>query len=171
VRALRGRGYSDAYLAALDPKWHEAIATLTAATWLPIELAMAHYQACDSLGLSRATIESIGGESGLFVNQTVLRVVANASKAAGVTPFFALGQANTLLVRTWVGTSMAVWRLGPKEARLDWVQQPLMRYPYFRTAFGAFTAAICALFAMTLYAREMPARTKDDEASYRISWV
>jgi hypothetical protein len=171
VRALRSRGYADAYFDALDPNWHDAINTLTAATWLPIDLALAHYGACDSLHLSRPTVESIGAEAGLFVNQTVLTLVAKVSRGSGVTPWFALEQASKLRERTWRGSSMAVWKLGPKEARVEWMQNPLLRYPYFRTAFAAFANAIVGLFAMTTYVREEPRKTTETSTSYRVSWV
>jgi hypothetical protein len=171
VRALRSRGYGDAYLALLPPRFHEAIQTLNAVTWLPGELAMAHYEACDRLALARPTIEAIGAESGIFVNQTLLSLVGKVSKESGVTPWFPLSQAGKLRERAWVGSSMAVWKIGPKEARLDWVQQPVMRFPYLRMAFAAFAQAICSLFAMTVYVREIPSRTTETETSYRISWV
>jgi hypothetical protein len=169
LRGLRSRGYGDAYMSALDPQHRHAIEAVHAATWLPVDVAMAHYAACDSLGLARATIESIGAESGLFVNQTVLTVVSKVSRGSGVTPWFALAQSNTLRERTWKHSSMAVWKLGPKEARLEWQQQPCARYAYFRTAFAAFAQAILALFAMTVYVREE--KTKDGSLAYRISWV
>jgi hypothetical protein len=63
-----------------------------------------------------------------------------------------------------------VWKLGPKEARLEWVQQPIARVPYFRAAFGAFAQSICSLFARKLYVRELP-QARSSEVSYRVSWV
>lgn len=171
LRGLRTRGHLDGYMAKLDRRHHEAIAAITAATWLPMELALAHYRACEELDLEPQTIEAIGAESGNLINQTVLTVVAKLSKESGVTPWFALSNANKMVQRTWVGSSLAVWKLGPKEARFEWIQQPISRFRYCRLAFAAFTSAICSHFARAIYVREIPQRTKDTEVSYRVSWV
>jgi hypothetical protein len=172
LRGIRQYGHGERYLAALDPGHRDAVASLTAATWLPMEFAVAHYEACEKLALDRATIESIGGDSGRFIYQKVLTLVAKLSRESGVTPLFTLAHANKLGARTWIGSSFAVWQIGPKEARLEWVQQPLARIPYFRAAFGAFAQAICGLFAQKLYVRELPRRKgQESEIAYRISWV
>lgn len=171
LRGLRAHGCIERYMAALDPRHHATVDSVIAATWLPVEFALAHYDACQSLGLDRQTTEDIGAESGRFINETVLTVVAKLTTQSGVSPWFVLGYANKLASRTWVGSSLALWKLGPKEARLEWIQQPVARVPYFRTAFGAFTGAICKLFAPTVYVREIPRRTRETEMSYRISWV
>jgi hypothetical protein len=170
LRGLRAHGQHERYMAALDPRYHGDIASLTAPTWLPMDLALAHYRACDSLDLPRDVIEAIGGESGVFINQTVLSVVARLSKGSGVDPWFALANSNKLCARTWVGGSFSVTKIGPKEAHLEWIQQPVARIPYFRTAFGAFTRKICGLFADVMYVRELPHHSAT-ELGYRMSWV
>ncbi len=171
LRGLRSRGYGEQYMEALEPRFRDTVASLTAATWLPIDFGIAHYEACDRLDLDRTTIEEIGAESARFINETILSVVVKLSTQSGVTPWFCLSYANKLCTRTWVGSSFAGFRVGPKEARLEWIQQPAARYRYFRMAFGAFSAAICRLFAQTLYVREMPNRSSNTSVSYRISWV
>ena len=137
LRGLRRHGLGDRYLAALEPHYREVIASLTAPTWFPIDVALAHYAACDRLKLDRETIVDIGSGSGLFINETVLSTVAKLSTESGLTPWFVLSLANKLCARTRIGLSPARG-FGPKEARLEWIQQPVARFPYFRTAFGAF---------------------------------
>jgi hypothetical protein len=171
LRGLRSRGHGDRYLQLLDPRHHPTVESLTAGTWLPMDFALAHYEACDRLALDRQTIEAIGAESGTFINQTVLTVVAKLSTASGVTPWMVLAYANTLRARTWVGGSISITKLGPKDARLEWIQQPVARFPYFRTAFGAFTVSICRLFSPKVYVRELRDRPLDTVAQYRFSWV
>jgi hypothetical protein len=171
MRSLRSRGLVDRYMAELDPAEHETVAALTGVTWLPIRFAMAHYGALDRLDLAPEIIRHIGAESGRFVNQTVLRVVARLTREAGATPWTALAQSNTLNSRTWIGSSMAVYKLGPKDARLDWVGLPVARFEYYREAFGAFAAGILGLFARTVHVHRIPERTNDTELSYRFSWV
>ncbi len=171
VTALRARGYGTAYLDLLDPRHHAAMMSPVPDAWLPIDLAVAHYDACERLGLAPHVIDEIGAESGRFQNRTFLSVLAAISRESGMTPWGALANANTLGARTWTGSSFSVVKLGPKEARLEWIQQPMARYPYFRRAFGAFTSAICGHFAQAFYTRELPAVAPATEAVYRLSWV
>lgn len=171
VRGLRTRGLYDRYLEMLEPKWHETIASLTAGTWLPIDLAMAHYAACDALKLDRDTIEAIGRESGLFVNGTVLSAVAKISATAGVTPWFPLSNAHKLQTRTWVGSSIAIYKLGPKEARFEWIQLPVARFAYMRAGFAAFAGAIGGLFTSKMVVRDMDLIPRSSVVTYRMSWA
>jgi hypothetical protein len=170
LRALRTRGYGAKYEQLLDPRYRDAIASLTAATWLPIELALAHYDACERLELPTMVVTEIGAETGRFNNQTLLTTVGKLSRESGATPWVPLGYADKLRQRTWVGSAISVIKVGPKEARLEWAEQPCARVPYFRAAFGAFAAAVFRLFAPTLYVREIPMRA-DAIARYRVSWV
>lgn len=171
LRSLRARGFGDRYLSLVDPRHRETLVALTAATWLPIEVAIAHYEACEALQLDRATIEAVGAEAGLFVNQTVQSVVARVSREVGVTPWFALGNAHKFRARTWVGSSIAIYKLGPKDARFEWIQFPIARIPYVRVAFGAFAGAIGGLFARTMVVRDLLPGSRKPTLSYRLSWV
>lgn len=171
LRGLRKHGQIERYMSLLERRHHDDVAALVAPVWLPMDFALAHYDACDRLKLDKATIELIGADAGSFTSQTVLDVVLKLSKTSGVTPWYALSQSNKLVARTWIGSSIALYKVGPKEARLEWVQQPAARYPYFRTAFGAFAGAIMKHLANVMFVREIPKRTTDTEVSYRVSWV
>lgn len=170
-RALRSRGVGDAYVAKLDPRHRGALLALNTPTWVPIDVGLAHYEACDRLGLGRAAIEAIGAESGTFLNETLLSVVAHLATGVGVTPWLALSNAQTLGVRTWTGGSFGVFKLGPKEARLEWIRQPVARFPYFRVAVGAFVRAICGNFARAFFVQDLPVSDRENELSYLLSWV
>jgi hypothetical protein len=171
IRGLRAHGLTDRYFEALPREYHPAINALTAATWLPMELAMAHYSTCDRLNLDRSLIEAIGAESGRFVNQTVLSVMSRLSQEGGLTPWFALANSQKMTVRTWTGSSMAVYKLGPKDARIEWIRHPPASVRYFRVAFASFTHAICAMFARSIVVREMAPTVRESELGVRLSWV
>jgi serine/threonine protein kinase len=47
---LRGLGAWDRYEAAIDPAHRAALLSAVAGMWMPIDVARAHYMACDSLG-------------------------------------------------------------------------------------------------------------------------
>jgi hypothetical protein len=170
-RAMRSRGVFDDYVARIESRYREPLVALTAGAWLPLDVAVAHYRACDHLNLDREMILSIGAESGRFLNQTVLSTVFKLSREAGVSPWTALPHTNRLIARTWEGSTCGVFRLGPKEARLEWIGQPVSSIPYFRVAFAGFIHGILSLFADVVHVRELPRFCSFTTLGYRCSWV
>jgi len=55
---LRAGGVFDAYAAALAPAEREALGQVIAASWIPITLAHAHFEAIDSIGVDPAGLRS-----------------------------------------------------------------------------------------------------------------
>src|SRR5690349_21822232 len=51
LAVLRERGLQGAYLAELPLAYHGAILEAVAGAWMPIDVGLAHYVACDALGL------------------------------------------------------------------------------------------------------------------------
>ena len=51
LRGVRDGGHFGAYLANLLPEYREVIPLVVAGEWVPIDVALAHYRACDALGL------------------------------------------------------------------------------------------------------------------------
>ena len=172
LRGLRARSLFTPYMGKLAPRSHEAILSISAAQWLPIQVACDHYSACDALDLPRSSMLAIGEESGLLLNQTALGVILKLSTSAtGVTPWPAIAQSRSLIARTWQGTSIAAFKLGPKEARIEWVAQPCATSEYFRIAFGGFLNGLLSLFCRKSFVRESPAQCSATAVAYRCSWV
>jgi hypothetical protein len=170
-KGLRERGLFDAYLREVPAAQRDTLLSVTAGHWLPVELAITHYEACDRLALDRKVIESIGAESGRVINETVISVVVKLSREAGVSPWAALPHGGKMTARTWQGSSVAVFRMGPKEARVEWIAQPAAVIPYFRIAYGAFVLGVVSLFARTTFVRELPQLCTATTLGYRVSWV
>jgi hypothetical protein len=171
MQALRARGLLDAYVSHLDPVHRDDLLSLIAGTWIPIGIGLAHYRAAQQLDLDSAMIEAIGAEVGERINKSVLSVVVKMSKQAGVTPWTALGRAHRLRELTWKGSDLAVMKLGPKEARLDWTGIPYAGIPYYVTSFGGFLRALVQLFCSKAYTRFVPEHSSAVAVSYRISWA
>ena len=146
LNALRDHGYGDRYFELLPARHHDTVRTCFAGVWLPIDLGLAHYEACDALGLSTLEQFAIGKEVGLKIQGTFLGTMVKLAKSAGVTPWVCLGQYQRLYDRLFVGGGVIVTRLGPKEARMEGLGLPLSRIPYFRTAFRGLNEASCELF-------------------------
>jgi hypothetical protein len=171
IKALRTRGFYDAYVERLDPVHRETVLGLSVSAWAPIPVAFAHYRACDALALDRATVEEIGGDAGLLLNRTVVSILVKLSKEAGATPWSALARSNKLMTRSWQGSTCGVFKLGPKEARFEWIGQPLAELPYIRMGFAGFIRSIMMLFATKAFVREIPKFCSATTLGYRCSWV
>jgi hypothetical protein len=171
MQTLRRHGHYDAYLTHLDPVYRADLLALIAGTWVPVELGRAHYQAADRLGLDVQTIDAFGAEVGQRVNKTLLSLAVKISKEGGVTPWTALARTHRLLVDTWDGSDVSVTKLGPKDARFDWVAIPYASIPYYVTSFGGFLRSLVTLFSSKASTRLVHERSSATVISYRLSWA
>jgi hypothetical protein len=171
IQALRTRGFFDAYVAKLAPADRDVLLAMIAGTWVPVAVGMAHYVAADQLGLDSGTVAAMGAAVGERLNKSMLSIAVKLSKEVGATPWSALARAHRLRELTWQGSDLTVLKLGPKEARLDWVGIPYATVPYYLRAYGGFLQALIQLFCEKAYARHVPERSSNVAVSFRISWV
>jgi hypothetical protein len=171
LKSVRDRGLGERYLALLPARYHEAMRACVAGQWLPIDLGLAHYEACDALGLSPQEQLSIGHEVGLKIQGTFLGTMLKAAKGVGVTPWVCLSQYDRLWKRLMVGGGVIVTKLGPKEARVELVGMQLSRVPYFRRGIRGVSVASCEIFCTKVYAEEIRRLCSPDSLGFRISWV
>jgi hypothetical protein len=171
MQTLRSHGHFDAYVARIDPVMREELLSLIAGTWVPIALGDAHYSACAKLGLDDKTIDSFGAEVAERSNRSVFSLVLKLSRETGATPWTAFQRAHRLRELTWQGSDLCIYRLGPKEARFDWVGIPYASHNYYVVSFGGFLRGLTQLFARTVYTRVNAKGASSTAISYRISWV
>jgi hypothetical protein len=171
-RSLQQRGHEAAYRRAIDEEFQEALMLVVAPSWLPIEVGLAHYRACESLKLDAATVHEIGLESGRFLYSSTVKTVIRMSTQLGTSPWMAIKNIDRLSARTWDGgAAFAVRELGPKEAELAWFGQPCARVPYFQHAFGGFMRGCIEPLCRTSFARLIRRPGDENSIGYRISWV
>jgi hypothetical protein len=171
IQSLRRRGLYERYARHLTGEQQEAMRMIVAGTWLPMELAFAHYAACDALGLGAAEQTAIAMEVGDRVNGTFLGTVLRMAKSLGASPWSALGQSAKLYERLFCGGGIAVSRKGPKDARVDLIGNPLCTIEYFRTGVcGVYQAALQPL-CRRVSALELVARATSHSMSMRIAWA
>jgi hypothetical protein len=171
MQTFRSRGLYDRYKTNLPEATRADLLSLIAGTWVPIDLALEHYRAADRLGLDALTIDSIGAEVADRINKTALSVMVKMSKEIGVTPWSALTSCHRVTDVNWKGSDVTVVKLGPKDARYEWVGQPCAEVPYFVTSFGGFLRSLASLFCTRAYTRPVPERCTASSVSYRLSWV
>ena len=62
--AIRDGGYDGPYREALPKEHHAVLFEAVAGMWIPIEVAVAHYEACAALGLSHDVQLALGRDLG-----------------------------------------------------------------------------------------------------------
>ncbi len=169
--ALRERGHFDAYDQLLPPLRRVEVLGVVPGQWLPIETAVAHYEACDGLGLTDEEVVEMGEAATRRALTSTLAVFLKLARVTGVTPWTFFGQADKLYERTACGGQVAVFRLGPKDARLEVAGFPLARFRYVRVAVRGIIQAMTGALAERAYVREVPALCSASTLGYVVSWA
>ncbi len=171
LQAFRTRSLIEAYQEHLPEYARAPLLGLVAGQWIPVGLAVDHYRAADRLGLDAPTIESIGADVAERIHKSPLSVMVKMSKELYVTPWTALASSQRLKDINWKGSEVHVVKLGPKDARFDWIGQPCAEVPYFVTSFGGFLRSLVSLFCTKAYVCAMPDQASPTSMSYALSWV
>jgi hypothetical protein len=169
LAALRERGHLDAWAAALDPKTRDLLLTTIAGVWLPIDLVMTHYAACESLRLSHDECFAIGGAVGVRMHENVLHLVRHLATGVGVTPWIAAARYGSFWTRLFDGGGFRTVKVGPKDGITEFFQIPMAQFAYFRSAFCGVSLVGISLFTTKAYVRVVA--TSKDGFSVRSSWV
>jgi hypothetical protein len=169
--ALEASGRFDAYEGHLLTSHREALRNAIAGTWLPLDLAVAHYAACDALALGTTEQVNMGRKTGDRVNGTLLGTIARLARSAGVTPWTVLEQLPRFWSRGFDGGELSLEKLGPKEARVNILEQPLMRFGYFRHGLAGTAERQLAPFCSRAYVRVERFDPRTFAMSYRYQWA
>ncbi len=171
-QTLKRRGHHDRYLAALAPEHASALDAAFPAAWLPIELGMAHYRACDALDLAEGEQLAMGGEVVRNLQRTFIgSLVKAAGTGVGITPIFGMQRFTTVYFRTIKGADARLVQCGPKDARIEFVGLPFASIRYFRRAYRGFIQAGCELFARRVHVAELASYLGATTCAYRIAWA
>ncbi len=94
------------------------------------------------------------------------------AKSAGVTPWMGLEYFPKLWQRTMIGGGVAVYRLGPKEARIECHGAPeLAELAYFRNGFRGMFTSSGALFCSRVYVHDLASFAIRKIVGFRIAWA
>ena len=170
IAAIRQRGRFDDYAAALDPASRELLVTTVAGAWLPVELVVTHYRACDTIQLTHDEVVGIGVEVGARAQDNVLQAVKRIAAGVGVTPWSLAAQYDRFWPRMFDGGGFRISRLGPKDGTIELLQCPLAESSYFRSAFCGVNLAGLNLLASKAYVR-IQSRPAPHGFTIRLSWV
>jgi hypothetical protein len=171
-RTLQARGYFDAYRAHLATDHETAIASSVAGMWVPIEVGVAHYRACDMLDLPEEEQLSLGAAVVHELQRTFIGTVLRAAgRGIGISPLIGLEKFFGVYARTIKGGGGRLTRIAPKDARVEFVGLPFADIHYFRVAYRGFISAGCEFFARRVAAAELAAHRSPTTIAYRIAWA
>jgi hypothetical protein len=171
ILSLRAHGYYERYVDRLPDEHRDRVLTAIAAEWLGVDVAMAHYEACEALDLAAHVQRTIGEEVGDRAQKTFFGFLIRSAHTAGVTPWTAFGYVHRARERMYQGGDASVVKVGPKEARVTCVGLPFLRIPYFRHGFIGAQAAGLRLFTSKVYVREIVELGTETTLVTAISWV
>lgn len=170
LQELRARGRIEDYRRAL-PAWaQEPIFQAVAGVWLPCDLVMAHFAACESLDLSAQEAFDIGGASGRKLAASSLGALARMATHVGASPATILAVYHRLWSRVFDGSAVDIAEVGPKEVTIAYRDLPIARFSYCRNGLRGANDSAFRLVAKTLYLRALPGST-DDAFALRLSWA
>jgi hypothetical protein len=171
VRNMRVQGHYDRYVALLSAAHRETLLNVTVNGWYPLDPLLAHYDACDRLNLTANEIVEMSQRSTKHAQGGAIGVAARLATGAGVSPWTILAQFHKFWSRFFIGGGVAVFKLGPKEARVDVAQFPGCRYRHARIGMRGVVEGAVELFCTRAFTHDLPSMSSDTDASIRVAWA
>ncbi len=171
---LKEHGYYDDYMAKYPKDLALLVTQALAASWLPIETAIAHHATLEAIGLSDAQISRLVEEagSGLFDHlfATIVRAVRNAGGGAGI--WFGLKQGDRVMARIYNGGGMHISQVGPKDALLEIRGLPAVCTRASRLSQVAFLRGVLSITTKVCVVKVVPpSEQRSDYIRLSLSWV
>jgi hypothetical protein len=173
LHILKDAGHYDAYLKRLPDEFHERVLYTLAMSWVPIDVAMAHYSACDALALDDAELNRIGLLVSTRYADSFLGTMLRTSRQAGLeAPWMALRAQTRIWDRVYIGGSIGIYRTGPKDGISEKRGLPLAQIRYFRGTYLGWFQGLGDLFVKKLYLRYVrPRDASPHTLAVAGSWV
>jgi hypothetical protein len=171
VLGLREHGQFDAYRSLLEPRYREVLSNISTGDWHPVEILLAHYEACERLQIPPEETLAIAEHVSSRAQGGVLAFSARLAASAVVTPWVAMAQLNRLWSRMARGGGIGVFKLGPKEARIELVEFPGSRYRYCQLSMRGILQGSLSLFCNRVYVSAVPGLDSATQIGMRVSWV
>jgi hypothetical protein len=167
---LRTLGMAEAYFAQLPAEHHAAIRDLIAGVWLPMDLGVAHYAAIEGLKLSSEQARENGRKVAQSVQNAYFATLVR-TLGSGVTLWTVLPRLPSFLGRLVDGGACAVYKDGPKDARIEIHGVPIARFGYVRLGWAGMFESSLELIARKVYVRDVSSPRTPSAAAFTIAWV
>jgi hypothetical protein len=169
---LKVAGYYDRYVKLIDPLALGELEAAISPGWVSVELATAHYRACENLRLTAQEFSTMGERVGERVQETALVTTSRKAREADFDVWAATPQLNRMWPRLFQGGSVQVVKIGPKDKLLEERGMSLNCFEYYRQAHvAAVRTTYASLPIRNVVARVVSYDAKDDEMVVRVTWV
>lgn len=169
LATLRSTNLFERYLEQLPADQHERVLYVLAASWVPIDVAMAHYGACDAMQLSEAELETMGRSVSERIMGTFLGTLVRTARMVVAPKSVPLRQYPKLWERLFMGGGCSVGMLGESSARIESRGVPMFRYRYFRVAYAGVIRGASLVFRSSVQVRIR--KSSDDSVTIDVSWA
>jgi hypothetical protein len=107
--------------------------------WMPVDLALEHYRACDALQLNDELILQAGQRAGEKMGSALLVAGAQPQvEAKDRSPWPLIPAFARMGRRIYEGASAQYVKTGPDSLHIEHIQNPLFSFHYYRVAHGGF---------------------------------
>ena len=168
---LRQAGLFEAYNRHLSDAARRDLDGAIAASWIPIDVAHAHFAAADALDLPQSDILAFTRAAGERLHQVVLSTALRLARTAGLTPWTALPVFGKIWDRVFEGGALGVQQTGPKDARVVVASHPLVRHRYHRLGLRAHIELMLSFCAERAYVRETEYHPNSGTMAVVARWV
>jgi hypothetical protein len=170
---LRAVGVYEQYCALLPAAQRDHILFAIATSWVPMELALLHYETCEQLDLDELTRRRVAELMAERVARTFFSALLKTVRIAGVSSFIlALKQNDRLYDRMYQGGRVRVLQTGPKDFVLENHGLPLVQNRYWRVAYQHYLTAVVQMFTKTAYLKQVRPEQPDPHAiAFAGCWV
>jgi len=171
LQGVRQMGWEERYFEVLPHALHAEMRMLAPGVWLPIALGIAHYTACDQMGLSIDDVKEMGKAVSLRTQKTFVGTLGSVAAGAGATPWHIFRHGHRIWGRIFDGGDHVAYKVGPKDLDIVCMGCPLLRIKYFRTSACAYYAALAGVVTRSVHWHELAEHRGDETIGMRISWV
>lgn len=169
---LQALGVYDRYSSLIDTATLASIKDSIGPGWIPAELAIQHYDACEKLGLQDEQVQNLGAHSGenignaLFVaGSQIPEHPTEQSAWQMITAFSRMGR------RMYEGSSAQYVKLGPHELQIEYIGNPLFSTAYYRNGYlGFLRQSFNHLGFELIKVGISPYRKRGAEVDMRVTW-
>lgn len=169
---LQALGVYDNYRSIIDPATLTSINEAIGPGWIPADLAVKHYEACDKLGLKDEQVQELGARSGenigsalLVAGATLPELKTEQATWAMITAFSRMGR------RMYEGSSAQYVKLTPHDLQIEYVGNPLFSTSYYRNGYLGFLRKSFDQLGFELTRLGItPYRKRGAEVDLRLTW-
>jgi len=169
----REHGFEAKYFDHLPSELHAAVRDLQAASWVPMEVVVPHYRAMSHVFPSSEQQVENGRVSSERTQNAYIRTVVRALQATGqVSPLTGLKRLPAVFGRMLNGGgAAAVYSIGPKDARIELVNYPLLEVAYVRNGWQGMFESGLSLMSRRVVVKQDPKFRGVHNTAYVVSWV